>query len=87
MDKEDRLYTHNAILLSHKEGENNTRSGHRKESREIIIQREVSETGKDKYDISSRWLLQMGTYELLYQRKIASKKRGLMLSRSAFRIC
>ena len=39
---------------------------------EIIIQREVSETGKDKYDISSRWLLQMGTHELLYQRKIAS---------------
>ena len=39
---------------------------------EITIRKEVSETGKDKYDIFSRWLLQMGTYELLYQRKVAS---------------
>ena len=72
MDKEDVVLIHNGILLSHKKNEIMPLAATWMDL-EIIILNEISETEKDKYDITYVWNLKYNTNELIYETETDSQ--------------
>ena len=79
MDKEDVVLIHNGILLSHKKNEIMPLAATWMDL-EIIILNEISETEKDKYDITYVWNLKKKkneTNELIYKTETDSQRTNL----------
>ena len=69
MNKENGLYTHNGILISHKEQWNNAMFRHRQEGRDDHSKwSKRDREWQIEYDATSRWNLKMDTYELFEPR-------------------
>ena len=74
MDKEDVVYIHNGILLSHKKEWNNAMCSNMDGSRDYHTKWSKSERkGQIPYDITYMWNLNYDTNELIYKTETDSQ--------------
>ena len=69
MDKE-MVNIYSGLLLSHKKEWNNAICSNKWIDLEIVVRSEVSQTEKDKYNITYMWNLKKDTNELIYKTEI-----------------